>query len=107
MPVVESATKQECGCVGAHPPSAVPTGWMGSWWAEEAAVQSGAELGAAGPGLDPLVRDQEAFASGFCKRGIRGERLKWGRVLNRPAKEGSVKGRRLSQTPCSSAGEMM
>lgn len=44
-----------------------------SRWAEEAAVQSGAELGAAGQGLDPLVRDWEAFTSSFCKRGIRGE----------------------------------
>lgn len=74
---------------------------MNSQWAEEAALQSGAELGAAGQGLNPLVRDLEAFASSFCKRGSRGERVKQGRVLNQPAKDCSIKGRRVSQTPCS------
>lgn len=65
----------------------------------------GLNWGAAGQGLDPLVRDWEALMSSFCKRGIRGERVKLGRVLNQIAKEcSSIKGRRMSQTPCSSAG---
>lgn len=67
----------------------------------------GLNWGAAGRGLDPLLRDRAALVSGFCKRGVRGERVKRGRVLNRPAKECSIKGRRVCQTPCSSAGEMM
>lgn len=70
-------------------------------------MQSGLNWGAAGQGLDPLVRDWEALRSSFCKRGIRGERVKQGRILNRPAKEGSIKRRRESQTPHSAAGEMM
>lgn len=67
----------------------------------------GLNWGAAGQGLNPLVRDREALGSGFCKRGIRGKRVKRSRVLNLPAGQCSMKGRRVSQTPCSSAGEMM
>lgn len=49
----------------------------------------------------------EALTSVFCKRCIRRERTKRGRFLNRTAKEYSIKGRRVGQTPHGSAGEMM
>lgn len=57
---------------------------MGSWWEEEAAVQSGAELRAAGQGLDPLVRDQEALTAVVVGGASEGEhqRVKRGRGLN-------------------------
>lgn len=45
-------------------------------------MQSGAELGAAGQGLDPLVRDQEALTAVVVRGASEGEWVKRGRGLN-------------------------
>lgn len=80
---------------------------MGQWWQEEAAAQSGGELGDLwSRGWTLGSSNWEALV--FFVRGALQERGQRGTdFLNHTGKEWSLEGRRVGQTPCSSAGEMM